>query len=306
MASPASYAHYTYEWQPEEALNATNIPDVIFSSQSSGWVTASVSTPNGCMAQDSLYITTHEGNFASLQPGHDTGICIGESVELLASGGVLYEWSPGLFLSDSLSDAVTSTPTADISYAVLVTDQHGCTDTLNIAIDVYPAAVLDLGDSIDLYPGDSVVMNPGGNCLYFSWFPHLGLSDPNIANPVAMPSVNTRYFVVGRTERGCVTSDSVDVIVHLDSELDVPNAFVPGGGPNGQIKAVHLGIAELKYLRIFNRWGEKVFETRDIDQGWDGTLNGKPQPMGVYIYTLEGKTYRGKEVKKQGNITLIR
>lgn len=306
QVSPADYSAYTYLWSPDSVLSAVNTPNVIFSSDDSAMVLVSVSTPHGCSAKDSMAVFTHSGNFAALLPAQDTGICPGASVPLLASGGVFYQWSPAYFLSDPQSGSTVATPTADVAYTVLVTDQYGCYDTLGIAIDVRPAAVVDLGDSIDLYPGDSIRMDPKGNALYFSWFPHLGLSNPNIANPVAMPSVNTRYFVNATTEWGCTTTDSVDVIVHLDSELDMPNAFVPGNGPNGQIKAVHLGIAELKYLRIFNRWGQKVFETSDINAGWDGTLNGKPQPMGVYIYTVEGKTFRGKTVKKQGNITLIR
>ena len=69
---------------------------------------------------------------------------------------------------------------------------------------------------------------------------------------------------------------------------------------------INLGDATLKNFSIYNRWGMKIFETKDINQGWDGTYNGEPQPLGVYVYIAEGITATGKTFRKQGNITLMR
>src|SRR5690606_35059908 len=140
----------------------------------------------------------------------------------------------------------------------------------------------------------------------FSWFPPLGLSADNIANPVAKPEVDTRYYVSGTSEAGCTTNDSIDVLVSLDSYIDMPNAFTPGSAPNAYFKPVHLGEATLKSFAICNRWGVKVFETKNIDEGWDGTYKGTPQPMGVYICMIEAETFRRRHFIKQDNFTLIR
>jgi gliding motility-associated-like protein len=86
----------------------------------------------------------------------------------------------------------------------------------------------------------------------------------------------------------------------------MPNAFTPNGGANSIFKPSKRGIAQLKSFNIFNRWGEKVFTSTNIDKGWDGTLNGKPQPVGVYIYTIDAVTDSGQIFTKQGNVTLIR
>jgi gliding motility-associated-like protein len=94
--------------------------------------------------------------------------------------------------------------------------------------------------------------------------------------------------------------------VNPETLLDVPNAFVPGNGVNGELKIIKRGIATLKYFRIFNRWGQEVFNTSDIEQGWDGRYNGTPQPLGVYVYMVEAYTNKGREFVKQGNVTLIR
>ena len=62
----------------------------------------------------------------------------------------------------------------------------------------------------------------------------------------------------------------------------------------------------MKYFRIFNRWGQEIFSTSDIDQGWDGMYKGSSQPIGVYVYMVEAITSTGREFVKQGNVTLIR
>jgi gliding motility-associated-like protein len=149
-------------------------------------------------------------------------------------------------------------------------------------------------------------MDPRGNGLYYQWSPSVGLSKTNIANPIASPPVNTRYFVTSWTEAGCIAKDSIDVIVRDETNLGLPNAFTPGSAPNDLLRLNKNGIAVLKLFKVFNRWGAVIFETTNIDEGWDGTFNGKPQPMGVYVYMIDATTSTGKRFTKQGNVTLIR
>lgn len=305
IVSP-NYPFYSYNWTPAGGIDFPTKPNIVFSGQANVMpLTLTVTTPAGCVGFDDLDITVHKGNFATLSPT-DTGICPRDSVHLRVTGGVLFDWTSGLYLTDSTVQSPVAFPVTSINYSLLTTDQFGCLDTLLAHITVHPDAVLDLGEDVELYPGESVQMDPKGNGLYFQWFPPLGLSATNIANPIAQPDVNTRYFVQAATEWGCRAIDSVDIIVNNESVLDVPNAFSPGNNLNGEIKIVRRGIASLKYFRIFNRWGTKVFETTDIDKGWNGQLNGEPQPMGVYVYTVEAVTNTGKRFIKQGNITLIR
>ncbi|WP_157977329.1 gliding motility-associated C-terminal domain-containing protein, partial [Taibaiella helva] len=147
-------------------------------------------------------------------------------------------------------------------------------------------------------------VEPGTNCLYFSWFPPSGLSATNIADPLMNPAVRTRYFVTATTEHGCLVKDSMDVLVEK-TVIDMPNAFAPSG-TNRVFKPAKRGIAQLKSFTIFNRWGNKVYSSANIDEGWDGTKDGKALPMGVYIYTIEAVTDSGETFTQQGNVTLIR
>ncbi|MCB0700540.1 MAG: gliding motility-associated C-terminal domain-containing protein, partial [Chitinophagaceae bacterium] len=155
-------------------------------------------------------------------------------------------------------------------------------------------------------PGESYRMDPSGNCTYYSWFPPLGLSYADVANPLVKPDVNTRYIVQGRTDAGCTVVDSVDVLVVNDSYVDIPNAFTPHThGGNNTLKIKARGDVNLKRFEVYNRWGTKVYESNDVNEGWDGTYNGQLQPMGVYIYSIEAVTPSGKTIKKQGNVTLL-
>jgi gliding motility-associated-like protein len=306
VVAPSTYPFYTYSWTPTTGINFPNKPNIVFSGQTNVTpLTLTVTTPAGCKGNDKANITVHKGNFASVVPA-DTGICPRDSVHLKVTGGKYYDWTPGYFLLDSTIGSNVAFPVTTVLYSLLVKDQWNCYDTVTAHIVVHPDAVLDLGDNITLYPGDSTVMQPTGNALYYQWFPPLGLNATNIANPIATPNVNTRYFALGTTEWGCSVLDSVDVNVVYETLLDVPNAFNPGSGPNGEIKIIKKGIATLENFSIFNRWGQVVFETTNIDDGWNGQYNGAPQPMGVYIYTVKAVTNTGRKFVKQGNITLIR
>lgn len=302
---PTWFSNYTYSWQLNTDLDNTVTPLVRFTGQKDTTLYIEVKTPLGCRGTDSIRVNVYDGNFASVTPS-DTAVCPRSSVSMTASGGVSYQWVPGTYLNDSAASSVVSTPITTTDYILYATDDNGCIDTLDVHLQVYSEAIVSLPDSAVLFPGDSHQMDPGGNALYFNWFPTVGLSNPGIGNPVANPDKNTRYFVTGTTEAGCVSTDSIYVMVHQSSALNMPNAFSPGPGPNGRFKVARAGIASLKSFRVYNRWGTKIYESKDIDEGWNGTFNGEAQPMGVYIYTVEALDNEGHQFVKNGNVTLIR
>jgi gliding motility-associated-like protein len=105
---------------------------------------------------------------------------------------------------------------------------------------------------------------------------------------------------------GCSDTICKPVDAHIIPLLDVPNAFTPGRfGRNSAIGVEGFGITKMIW-RIYNRWGQKVFETNDRRGLWDGTFNGRVQPMDVYAYTLDVEFSDGTRTRKTGDITLIR
>jgi gliding motility-associated-like protein len=305
IVTPSSYPFYNYVWTPAGGLSNPFVANPEFTAFATTTLTLTVTTPANCTGNDQIMFTVIAPDFMNVSD--DTTLCPGDTAQLRVTGGaVSLAWTPATYLSDPTSNMPFAWPVTTTTFTVIGTDKDNCKDTLDVSVRIMPEAVISLPDSVTVFPGESYQMDPKGNALYFQWFPPLGLSAANIANPLARPEVSTRYFVNAATEFGCTAFDSVDVNVSLDSYLDVPNAFTPGSAPNPTIKVVHHGTAVLKSFAIYNRWGVKVFETSDINQGWDGRFKNDPQPMGVYVYTVEALTPTGRRFVKQGNITLIR
>jgi gliding motility-associated-like protein len=302
--SPAWYSHYTYAWAPPVFLDRTNNADVVFTAGDTQTVILTVTTPAGCIGVDSGRIYVFPAIVAHVDSVFN--VCPHDSVQLLPSGGVAYNWSPALYLDDSTSAQPWVRPITSQTYRMVATSQYGCTDTLSISITVSPGAVIYMPDSVTIYPGESYYINPQTNCTNFFWTPSAGLSSPFISNPVASPLLDTKYIVYASTEHGCITADSISIYANPGSLIDVPNAFTPGTAPNSIFKVLKRGIATLNYFRIYNRWGNLVYEGKDIDAGWDGTFNGQPQPIGVFVYEIEAITNTGTVFHKHGNVTLLR
>lgn len=302
--TPGWYEHYSYSWTPSTYLNVANEPNVILTGVDTGALVLTVTTPAGCSGTDSANIIVLPGNFATLVA--DSAFCPHDSAVLAPQGGVSYQWLPSMYLSDARAAAPVIRPITSQSYSVIATSSYGCKDTLYYTATVFPGAVFGLVDSVTIFPGESYEINPQTNCTNFTWTPSGALNGKYISNPVAQPEVSTLYRVIGVTEYGCVAKDSILINVNDGAIIDVPNAFAPGRGVNDEFKIIKRGIATLNYFRIFNRWGNLVFETKDINEGWNGDYKGVPQPVGVFVYQVEAMTQGGKVVRKQGNVTLLR
>ena len=154
--------------------------------------------------------------------------------------------------------------------------------------------------------GGSVVLT-GTNAIKYVWSPNINLSNLTGSVTTAGPSQTTQYILTGYNSKDCFSSDTINVIVIDDcGDMFVPNAFSPNGdGTNDVLKVRGLCLETMTFM-IFSRWGEKVFETADINVGWDGTYHGEKMNTAVFVYRLEGKTFTGKGFSLKGNITLIR
>jgi gliding motility-associated-like protein len=304
---PSTYPNYSYSWTPAVGLDNSTVQNPIFIGNTTTNYEVIVSTPIGCSDTDRVLVTVYSTEFASTTPETST-ICPNDSVQFESLGGVSYVYTPGMYVNDSTIGTPVGKPLVTTTYTIYATSAQGCIDTDIVRIAVAPDAVLDAGDDVTIYPGEKVELMAGGNCSFFTWFPDYHLSNKNIANPVADPPVTTKYFVSGTTEFGCLANDSITVFVSPETILDLPNAFSPGSGTsiNDELRIIKRGLATLNYYKIFNRWGQLVFQTTDINKGWDGRYNGTPQPLGSYVYIIDAQTSTGKKFIKQGNVTLIR
>jgi len=168
---------------------------------------------------------------------------------------------------------------------------------------------VDLGPDKEVYSGQEVILNPtvsSNNIQSYEWTPTTTLDFPDKKNPTARPTENTLYTVNVVDDLGCEVKDSIRITMKSE-ELLVPTAFSPNkDGVNDVFRVKNANLSQLK-MQVFNRWGEKVFETEDQAEGWDGTFRDDPQVLGVYIWQAQYKIANTNTQKfASGNVTLVR
>lgn len=229
----------------------------------------------------------------------DTTICEGDATTLTAAGSFSFEWSDA-----STGSSITVSPLTNTSYYLITSNTCG-DDTAYVNVIVNPLPNADAGPDQTIFAGGSATLDGNGGSSYL-WSPSDGLSCTSCEDPVASPISSTTYIVTVTDDNGCIRSDTVEVIVDESSLLFIPNVFSPNGDGLNDILFVRGGGIEQFQFVIYDRWGEKVFETNDLDIGWDGMFKGEEAVQGVYVYGISGRYYNGDEIDQNGNITLIR
>ena len=204
-----------------------------------------------------------------------------------------YVWSPSESLSDSSIANPIAAPTVTTSYQVVVTDTNNCLDTATAVVTVFNRPPSIDWDTL-IVIGQEVTLDVSlGSGYSYVWTPTEGLSCANCGIVVAQPLVDTDYTVVVTDSGGCFSVPSYYRFeVKPETTIDVPTAFTPNGDGNNDLIFVRgWGIKSLIEFKVYNRWGQLVFETSDIKQGWDGYFNGKQQNNDTYTYHAVVETW---------------
>jgi gliding motility-associated-like protein len=142
--------------------------------------------------------------------------------------------------------------------------------------------------------------------LTYFWTPATGLNNPNILNPASMLSDNIVYTLTVTSVEGCVATDQVSIEVFKASGIYVPSGFTPNhDGKNDLLRPKYIAIKTLNYFSIYNRWGKLVFTTKDTSKGWDGTIDGKQQDSGVFVWIISAVDLDGKKYELKGTTAII-
>ncbi len=267
---------------------------------------------HGCKNIDSITARIQINTTADVKPGGD--ICIGESFRLSAAGATIYKWSPVRFLDTPDIASPLATPITTTDYVVEAQEGTCLVRYDTVRVTVHPTPAFSAGPDEWINYGSAVVLQPTkAGIQRIEWKPDSSLSCLDCFRPVAHPEFTTIYYAKAWSEWGCVDSSSVTVRVRCNGDsVFIPNTFSPNGDGNNDVFFPRgKGIINMTSMRVFNRWGELVFERQnfpinDEASGWDGSYKGKVLAPDSYIYTMQTRCASGEPVVWKGDITLIR
>ncbi len=270
----------------------------------------------GC--RDTGKVVLSVRNLVIPNAGHDTIVCVGDSIHLFANGGLTYQWiQMSTHQIISTQSHLTVKATANETYRVVIAGNCNG-DSVDIFLQVFPPPKITVSpSSVNIFAGQPYTIKPDTvNNGTLQWTPNYNINCLNCLNPVVAPDVNTVYHVTFTDEYGCVDSTQVTIIVLCDKDKSVyiPNAFEPKPTSKFENQFFYVqgrGIKELVFLRVYDRWGNELYNAEHVpvnkpEVGWNGMFKGKPMMSDVYMYQLQIECADGTLFPIAGNVTLIR
>lgn len=298
----------SYSWSPGGLLSDSTVAAPFWTPDSTTTFVLTTTNVFGCINKDST--TTEVQHPINTTLAQAPELCEFDTLQLDAQGGKYYIWSPGYLVSDSTIGNPTTSPDSTVSLTVISSnDCPQFNDTLDIDVVVNQLPEVNAGEDTtikrdefyQIYQATSTADN-------YLWTPANGLDDPTLLNPITSPFNTTKYYLTVTDDKGCQNIDTLIIYVDVVDLLVIPNAFSPNNdGHNDVFRIIrYLNIDELLEFNIYNRWGERVFQTNNIDDYWDGTYKGEQQDLSVFVFIVKAKTKDGNVIVRSGNVTLVR
>ncbi|MEI6695419.1 MAG: choice-of-anchor L domain-containing protein [Bacteroidota bacterium] len=266
-------------------------------------------------SKDSVLVAVYPALTLTISANPST-ICLGESVHLNVGGGFKYLWKssiadPSLPPQDTLHNPIVK-PLGTTLYRVTAYDSHGCKGRDSVQVVVHPllnASIIANPNPVSIF--DPIVHFTDASSGSNAWLWNTGdgftsnVSDfyHSYSNLIAG---NYHVTLVVSNASGCVDSAHIVVKVYPEIKIFIPNAFTPDvPSLNNVFKAYGEGLVSFEMF-IYNRWGQLLFSTKDIEMGWDGKFQNEAAESGIYVYSIYYKDFLGKEYNKNGSVSLIR
>jgi len=293
---------YSGQTPPSHTFTNPNVQDQIYTIQ------LAIADQNGCADTTTHQVIVY--GTPEINVSDNKFICKGDSVNLLASGGAYIIWQPITGLNNAYIYNPIAFPDTSTWYNATVYSTHACSnqDSVMVTVQNAPAVTYSVDTTIVIGDVADLFIYANQPNVSYIWTPSYGLNCTNCTDVYAQPLETTTYQISYEDSASCFLQN-VEITVTVDEKysIDVPTAFTPNGDNKNDVVYVKgWGIKNLLEFSIYNRWGEKIFTTDDINVGWDGTYNGKPQNIDSYVYYVKAKLYSGKEIEKKGTINLFR
>jgi gliding motility-associated-like protein/uncharacterized repeat protein (TIGR01451 family) len=286
-----------------------------FTASTEGVYTVSRFNTNGCVPLQSagIEVKVIANPIAPLVTADKLLFCFGDSVILNATSAVAVQW-----YKDGVAIAATDKKIVvkqGGTYAAIAINDNGCRSSFSESVvlnmvDLPVTPVLTINGSAKFCKDESRLLKvvvPNG--LTVNWYEN-GVLINNYSKDTLRVNESAEFTVKFMNSNGCLSLVSNKIVTVIGCEatnIYVPDVFSPNGdGINDVVKAVCVGIAKFKFFKIYNRWGNILFETTDESKGWDGRFRGQNQPADSYIWLVEGIDTNGKEIRKTGTLNLIK
>ncbi len=278
-----------------------------------GTYTVIVTDAKGCSVTNVATITSPPELQKAIEAtdAYCKGLCIGTASAAISGGSPPYQY---IWNDPTNQNTPTATGLCPGTYMVTVTDSKNCklTDTATVLYSDYIPPVTATANYDSAYLGQVIQFTATqyANATY-QWLPTTGLSNSQIYNPTALLDSGYQTYMVTVTDLfGCSNSDTVSIyiinVTCIEPELFIPNAFSPNGDGENDVFYVRGNTIETMYFAVFDRWGQKVFESNAPSFGWDGSFKGKPLTPAVYDYYVKITCYDKATFSKKGNITILK
>jgi len=308
----------SFNWQPAAIFDNPLSRNPIATPTAGSTKVVIVANLGKCQDRDSLVLRTVPYPIADA--GAASTICFADSFLLKGTTNASqYIWTPAnLLINPNQLQTMSRNLTQTTIFTLTVRDTLGCpkpvSDVVNIT--VRPRISVFAGNDTSVVIGQPLQFNGVSNGLLYQWLPGTALSNTTILNPIATYRSTTlpagqdaiTYTLTASTPEGCKASDDIVVrIFKTPPSIFVPNGFTPNNdGLNDIIKPILAGMQRLDYFRIYNRYGQLVYETRQQNVGWDGRIKGNPQAGNAFVYQCQALDFEGKTVSQKGTFVLIR
>lgn len=301
-----------YSWTPYNISSAT-VENPVISPVMDTLYRVTAINQFGCEARDSIRVrVSHPFTVQS----SNAEICEGKQTRLRAIGAVRYRWIPATGLNDAGVPDPVATPSATTRYRVVGYGNDACfTDTTEVNVIVHQAPVITVPQNLTI-PTGTVMPAPvtgSPDITTWSWYPDKWLSCSDCATPEMMPQGSVTYQITATNIYGCQSNALLPVkLFCAGSTAFIPNTFTPNGDGQNDIFYVRgRGVRNIKSFRVFNRWGQLVFERANCQSddpacGWDGRFAGQLLPPDVFVYYAEIVCDSGEPMTLKGNVTLLR
>ncbi len=302
-------------WAPALYLSDSSIASPVCTPLDSVTYTVTAANSLGCKVTAQVPIVVQKKVAISL-PG-EVKVCTNSSVSLPTSVifvsdlGASYLWDNRTYLNNPTSPTpVANMHKSSMEFKVIVSSGHCIPDTQTIQVDVIPVPDIEVSSKVATTPNAEVPLYAASHQeLTYQWFAEDSFSCADCRRTNLYPTHTQTVYVTGTNITGCTVKDSVqiDVLGCDPGTIYLPNTFTPNGdGLNDKLYVRSVTLSNLKYFRVFDAWGQMVYETNNLQEGWDGNVNGKMASTAVYVYVLEGKCQNGNDIIKTGNVTAIR